>query len=305
MTDERTIFDEPHHQSLEFLAARALVERHFAAAFRFADRRCRILPAPEAHSYVLRGEASYYLGAKRAAIADVAKALDIAPDDVGANRRMLAWTCGARQLRAALAIIQQDNNLGSVCAAAHILRKRGQRMFAKVNIFKDVIEGWAVWHRDAPLEVSIAAGGAESVEKFDADVFHPLGEFGFATSFRVHRPKSTTPQTLMLSLAGEVFYSARAAGNEIPLRRRVVWPQLRNSRAQQVTVIVPAYKDYDATRACTDSLLYELKASGHKTILVDDATPDPRIAQYLAKLSTNPRVEVIINARNLGIHWQR
>ena len=46
MTDERTIFDEPHHQSLEFLAARALVERRFAAAFKFADRRCRILPAP-------------------------------------------------------------------------------------------------------------------------------------------------------------------------------------------------------------------------------------------------------------------
>ena len=49
-----------------------------------------------------------------------------------------------------------------------------------------------------------------------------------------------------------------------------------------------------------NSLLSELKASGHRTILVDDATPDPRIARCLAKLTTNPRVEVIINARNLG-----
>ena len=216
MTDERTIFDEPHHQSLEFLAARALVERSFATAFKFADRRCRILPAPEPHSYVLRGEACYYLGAKTAAIADVAKALEIAPDDVGGNRRMLAWTRGAQQLRAAFAIIQQDLNLESVRAAAHILRKNGQRTFAKVNIFEDAIEGWAVWHRDAPLEVSITGGGAEISEGFDADVFHPLGEFGFATSFRVRRPKSTTPQTFMLSIAGKVFHSARAAGNEIP-----------------------------------------------------------------------------------------
>jgi GT2 family glycosyltransferase len=300
MTDERTIFDEPHHQSLEVLAARALAERRFAAAFRLADRRCRILPAPEPHSYVLRGEASYYLGAKTAAIADVAKALDIAPDDVGANRRMLAWTRGAQQLRAAFAIIQQDLNLGSVRAAAHILREHGQRTFARVNIFENTIEGWAVWDRDAPLEVSITADGAEISEKFDADVFHPLGEFGFATSFRVHRPKSTTPQALMLSIAGKVFHSARAAGSEIPLRTRVIWPRLQNSLTQQVTVIVPVYRDYDATRVCVESLLYELKTSGHRTILVDDATPDPRIARCLAKLTINPRVEVIINARNLG-----
>lgn len=300
MTDERTIFDEPHHQSLEFLAARALVERRFAAAFRFADRRCRILPAPEPHSYVLRGEASYYLGHKTAAITDVARALDIAPNDVGANRRMLTWTRGPQQLRAALAIIQQDLNLGSVRAAAHVLQRHGQRTFAKVNIFEDAIEGWAVWHRDARLEVSITAGGGEMSEKFDADVFHPLGEFGFATSFRVCRPKSTTPQTLMLSIAGKVFHSARAAGNEIPLTTPVVWLQHRNSWARQVTVIVPVYRDYDATRACTNSLLSELKASGHRTILVDDATPDPKIARWLAKLTTNPCVEVIINARNLG-----
>jgi O-antigen biosynthesis protein len=300
MIDERTIFDEPHHQSLELLAARALVEANFAAAFKFADRRCRILPAPGPHSYLLRGEAFYRLGAKTAAIADVVKALEIAPDDVAANRRMLAWAGGAQQLRAAYAIIQHDDNLESVRTAAHILRKNGRRSFAKLNIFEDTIEGWAVWHRDAPLEVSITGGIAEITDGFEADVFHPLGDFGFATSFRIRRPKSIAPQMLMLSISGKVFHSARAAGNELSPRPRVIWPKLKNSRTHQVTVIVPVYRDYDATRVCIETLYSELKASGHRAILVDDATPDPRIAKCLVESATTGRVEVIINARNLG-----
>ena len=179
MIDERTIFDEPHHQSLEFLAARALVETSFGTAFKFADRRCRILPAPGPHSYLLRGEACYHLGAKTAAIADVAKALEIAPDDVAANRRMLAWARGAQQLRAAFAIIQHDDNLESVRAAAHILRKNGRRMFAKLNIFEDTVEGWAVWHRDAPLEVSITGGVAEITDGFECGCFPPAWRLRF------------------------------------------------------------------------------------------------------------------------------
>ena len=46
MANERTIFDEPHYQSLEFLAAQALSKGDIPTAFKLADRRCRILPAP-------------------------------------------------------------------------------------------------------------------------------------------------------------------------------------------------------------------------------------------------------------------
>ena len=74
MAGDRTIFDEPHHQSLELLATEALADGNIVAAFKFADRRCRILPLPDAHCYVLRGEASFQMGAKTSAIADPAQA---------------------------------------------------------------------------------------------------------------------------------------------------------------------------------------------------------------------------------------
>ena len=90
MVTDRTIFDKPHHQSLELLAMQALGNGKILTAFKFADRRCRILPDPEPHCYVLRSEAYFRMGAKAIAIADLAKAIEIAPDDIAANRRMLA-----------------------------------------------------------------------------------------------------------------------------------------------------------------------------------------------------------------------
>ncbi len=260
MADERTIFDEPHHQSLELLATKALAANNFNAAFKFADRRCRILPTPEAHCFLLRGEASYNLGAKTAAIADVARALEIDPDNVAANRRMLAWSEGTQQLRAAIAIINNDKNLTSVRDAARILHKHGQRTFANLTVFDDVVAGWAVWDGQEPLDVSITAQGVEIGEKFDADVFHPLAECGQATSFRLSRPRTTSPQTILLATGGSIFQSTRAAGNERAPNMRVLWPRPRTSNGQTVTVIVPVYADFDATRLCIQSLMDELRS---------------------------------------------
>src|SRR5262249_23219036 len=65
--------------------------------------------------------------------------------------------------------------------------------------------------------------------------------------------------------------------------------------------IVPVYDDYQATRACIESLLGELKTSPlYDAILVDDASPDSRISAYLVEAATNPRIKLIINERNLG-----
>src|SRR5258708_36334367 len=100
MASVRTAFRELHHQSLELRAVRALSRGDARAAFEFADRRCRISPPPEAHSYLLRGEALFQMGDRTAAISDVERALLIAPEDIRANRRMLAWAIGPRQAKA-------------------------------------------------------------------------------------------------------------------------------------------------------------------------------------------------------------
>ena len=300
MADDRTIFDEPHHQSLELLATQALGEGNAAAAFRLADRRCRILPQPEPHCYILRGEASFQMGAKTRAIADIESALEIAPDNIAANRRMLAWACGAQQRQAAFALIGQECHFDSLRKAIQVLHKGGQHNFGNVTVLEDAIEGWAVWQDEAPLELTITDGAHTVSVVFEPDLFHPLGDYGNATSFCAQRPKSANAQSILLSTAGSVFHSTRIAGNVVEPKMRIHWPRPENARDLPVTVIVPIYGDYEATWHCLESLLRELNSGRHRAILVDDATPDPQIAKYVAELETEPCVDVLINARNLG-----
>jgi len=183
MAVKRTIFDQPHHQSLELLATQALADGNISRAFKFADRRCRILPLPEPHCYVLRSEALFRMGAREIAISDLAKALEIAPDDLGANRRMLAWARGQQQKHAARTLIGRERNFDVLRKAIHILMEDGQRNFANVIVTEETIEGWALWQENSPLTISISNETHPESEICEPDSRHPLGDCGHAASF--------------------------------------------------------------------------------------------------------------------------
>ena len=114
MQADRTVFDEPHHQSLERLAVKALASGDKHRAFAYADRRCRINPPPGPQNYTLRAEALFQMGKHAAAIADLERALHLAPDDIAANRRMLAFADGARKSEAALNLISSRTRCENV-----------------------------------------------------------------------------------------------------------------------------------------------------------------------------------------------
>ncbi|QCI66236.1 glycosyltransferase family 2 protein [Phreatobacter stygius] len=66
-------------------------------------------------------------------------------------------------------------------------------------------------------------------------------------------------------------------------------------------VVVPVYDDFEATRACFESLLANLPvADPVRIIAVDDTTPDRRIADLLDDLAGSGRIELIRNVINLG-----
>ena len=58
---------------LERMAAQALTAKDYFAAFKYADRRCRVDPSSAAHCFVLRAEANWRLERKQAAMADLAE----------------------------------------------------------------------------------------------------------------------------------------------------------------------------------------------------------------------------------------
>jgi len=293
------IFDDPHHESLELAAASALAAGDCATAFRLADRRCRIAPPPEAHSFVLRGLAAYGMGEQGAATADIARALELAPDDVAANRKMLAWTEGARRTSAAKALIGADAGAGALRKAVEVLLAGGERALAHVTALDDRIEGWAAWRDDAPLEVAIADQSGCTTALIERDPFHPLSDLAHAARFVLPRPRSTEPQSITLSIAGRTFHSLRAPANE--RCARAAPPRSPAKGKPSVSVIVPVYGDFDATRICLEALIAALDDSpGHQAVIVNDASPDPAIAAYLATLRNRPRIALLTNRSNLG-----
>jgi O-antigen biosynthesis protein len=300
MAIDRTIFDEPHYESLELLAAVALADGNIEPAFKLADRRCRIPPVPEAHCYVLRGEASHQMGAKADAIADMAKALDISPNNVAANRRMLAWASGDQRIRAARNLIEHERDPSLLSKAVQVLLEHGQREFANVTVHDDAIEGWAIWDTKADLEVSIADDGQTVSTKFEPDTLHPLARYGRAASFSMQRPRSSKPQTILLSVDGNVFRAARAPGNAAKLTNRARRRLPASAGRQPVTVIVPVYGDYEATALCLEALRDALKLPHHRAIIVNDATPDHRIARYLREIAADGEAKILTNPYNLG-----
>jgi GT2 family glycosyltransferase len=293
-------FSEPHHQALETLCVKALQRGDLAAAFRLSDRRCRIRPLPEAHCYVLRAEALYRMGERAGAVADLATALRIAPEDLAANRRMLAWGRPGQQAAAARTLIDCERDPCILRQAIALLRKSGQTAFAGIQVGEAVIDGWAAWQGEARICLSIA-GDADRIEtNLEADVGHPLSaELGNAVSFQL--PRGPAPQWASVTRDRDVLVAVRTTRRE-----SAAAPALKASVAAAdadaaVTVIVPVYADYRATRTCLESLLGQLDTAGHaRVIIVNDASPDHRIRKWLDRLAPAKHLRVLTNPANLG-----
>lgn len=295
-------FDEPHHQVLEVLCAKALENGDVETAYRLSDRRCRIRPLPDVHAYVLRAEALHRMGDRVAAVADLVTALQIAPDDIAANRRMLLWGRARQRADAARALIAGERDMRVVRQAIAVLRKAGQAAFAGLRIREGVVEGWAAWQGTGPILVSIAGDTDRIDSSFDADPRHPLSpELGRAVNFDLPRPPAAGPQFISVTCDGEVLAelrttrpSGRPAGSMRPGSGAA-------GADPKVTVIVPVYADYRATRACLESLWDEIEGSTrYSAVVVNDASPDPRMGELLDTWGGRPNVLILTNTKNLG-----
>ncbi|MCA1453662.1 glycosyltransferase [Bradyrhizobium sp. BRP22] len=310
-----TVIDAPapvgprSHIALERLAAQALTAEDFVAAFKYADRRCRVEPPPAAHCFVLRAEANWKLGRGEAALADLTEALLVDPSDVGANRRMLAWATDDRRRVAAANLISRDGNPAVLRAAITELRRAGDRHWAACSVFDNHLTGWVAWTKATTVEASLATDDGTLTSLLEPNSFHPLASRDVqATAFLVRRPPSRTPQTLTLKCDGALVQMRRLAPNLSPLAgaRAAAHPSPRSSsRTFAPTVIVPVYRDVQATIDCFESLL-KARASGgfgkdpFRILAIDDASPEVELRRYLQELAAANRINLVVNAVNLG-----
>lgn len=67
-----------------------------------------------------------------------------------------------------------------------------------------------------------------------------------------------------------------------------------------IDVIIPVYGGVEQTRRCIDSVLSQQQAAPHEVVVIDDASPEPRIAAYLDDLARHGRISLHRNESNLG-----
>jgi len=296
--------EERHSAALESLALQRLAAGDLTQAFKLADRRCRIPPIAKAHHYTLRGEICHQLGDAEAAIADVARALELAPNNVSANRRMLAWSESATKVDAARRLLAAEHDFPRLAEAIAALREAGQSAFAGVEWTETTVRGWAVWDPADPVQAIIESEGVGSKsERLVADPRHPLAtDTASAASFAFDRPRSWTSQRLALYAGETLFYQKRLRPNAQHRRANGAQPRRpAPSSPDSISIIVPIYGDYEATKACLESLLREVKAEpGIRVIVIDDASPDEKIKGMLPSLEGEPRIRLMTNAHNLG-----
>jgi GT2 family glycosyltransferase/glycosyltransferase involved in cell wall biosynthesis len=71
------------------------------------------------------------------------------------------------------------------------------------------------------------------------------------------------------------------------------------ARRPKVAIVVPVYNAVDETAACLRSIV-RFTTVPAELIVVDDASPDPRVRGLLAKLAGANGIRIICNAENLG-----
>ncbi|WP_342710582.1 glycosyltransferase [Bradyrhizobium sp. B124] len=293
-----------HHVDLERAAVRALEARDFRRAFALADRRCRILPHPGARAHLLRAEALFRLDLKEAAVASVAKALELEPDDLAAARRMMAWGDGVAQIEAARSVARRDDDPDSVRSALLLLEQNGQDSCARIDFLDEEVKGWVTWRGADDPHLSLAQADQSSTVQLPADPRHRFALNGRrAASFRLMRPASAASQRLEIAQAGRVIASIQLPANRAPDRRAPPQRPLRAGSAETppLTIIIPVYRDLAATRACIESALTAVACTPGATIVaVDDASPEPDIKRLLGELASEQRIRLLTNAHNLG-----
>lgn len=291
-----------HAQALENLSLQALADEDLKGAFAYADRRCRIMPPAQTHHYTLRAEISHRMGERDFAISDLLKALALDPLDVSANRRLLAWGDGPLQSEAARVLISNDGSFAAISKALTALSgKRHPKAYGSVSALDDAIVGWAAWRGEGVVELVIASEDGSMSKSLSADQSHPLQAiFGHAASFDIRRPRSRRRQTIHLLIDGETFCSCSSDPNERdPAALPDRLPTIATRPGDRITVVVPVYGDYAATRRCLHELRRQL-TDHQRAIVVDDASPDPRIHELVHTLAEDPRVECLFNVENLG-----
>lgn len=172
------------------------------------------------------------------------------------------------------------------------------------------VTGWAVTDADPeiPAIVRLSLNGVPfatqrarrpRADLASAGISQSAGAFKFPLSFKPSSAKR-------FIATAEVVGGSELSGSIEPVLHDVVHPidwsicAASLQRLQRgVSVIVPVYNAAEETERCLKSLV-EQTSQASRIIIIDDASPDPRIKEVLSRFADIKGIDVVRNETNLG-----
>jgi GT2 family glycosyltransferase len=298
---DASFFDPRRHaEALTRLASENLGHGDYAAAFRYADRRCRLFKAG-AREYLLRSEASRRAGHGEFAAQDLTRALEADPTDPLVMTLALSWGSDVQKLQAARTIVADgDADRGVLRRAIGFLFEKGSPALCCLMRCDGRLAGWIAWAGRGAFSLRMEAA---TTQVFDIapDPGHDLaGDFWSCVEVEAPCGDDDTLRLVFLLDGREIdAFSPPPPRNQERAQGRSAPTSVR-AKPELLNVIVPVYDDFEATRACLESLFAETSKIALRLIVIDDASPNSRLRVWVDFQAASRKIELIRNERNLG-----
>ena len=264
----------------------------FDALFALADRRRRTNNG-SARDVLLVAQALRALGQFGAAQHELDAALALDPGDLAVERAALSWGGASARREAAARVVARENlpsDLGARAAAAMLESGAGAAQAWRRTA--QGVSGWLAWPGGDSLELEFLSDGEALIFLVDPDPGHPLAGPGVAAAQIEIETASAGP--LVLRPRADGVEAVRLPALETPR------PAPTSTDVDMLTIIVPVYDDFAATRACLEAIGAAPPLEAHRVIVVDDASPDPAIRAYLDQAANAGAFTLTRNVENLG-----
>ncbi len=297
-----------HADALAARLAENLNAHNYEAAYRDADRLCRIAPRPESRLWSLRAQALLGMGRRGLAHNDLASAFAIDPTDLSLSRIILSGPFRSLQTEAAQSVIPSPRaDRATVALALDVLLKRPMSVAGNLRVDHGAIKGWLAWSGGQKLTAFVSC--AESAtQKIDiaGEMGHRFASSGHLASDICIKAPSGLPPVLTWRIGdkpathADVFLREGILPDRIPLPGDVILDGSGDS-SLGCTVIVPIFDDIDATAACLDSLRYQGNDSDRpEVILVNDNPTSKKMTEMISGVAEREGYTLLHNPTNLG-----
>lgn len=322
-----------HNASILRNAILEFNEGSIKKAWELIDRYCRVELNPKPSDYVFRAQILHQIGQQTLSIRDLERALKIEPENVGANRRLLAWAQSpCRRMAGALNLLRSSNSPGDLIEAGkYIIEHQELDCCIKLFTINNRIRLKAI-SRDA-IKLELQANGSSdkiteyfflSTTKKDRNENSSCREY---TISETEHDWTDIPETIEIKgtcICGSTRESKIArmflVECENPNLETETWQEAmaRANREQSkhievncrpasvaktfpIIVIIPVYGDFESLKECLRSLKKSDNSSQMMVVLINDATPEPKITRLLDAIHhLTKKIKIITNNENLG-----